>query len=256
MESSFDKSPDDDLSEQAAVFLRSVSPLVKKIGGSANILVFQSRMRVVYAATNRSAKRSRRSPTPVPNTSGPALPLAGEAVPLETADGGDYLVCFYGVPSGSMLVKYLITYCPISEIGGWVRDASVLVLVISSLFALLALAALWITARGITRPLQRLCRESERIGGGGFEEIAQSFPLLELEELRLAMKRRLPAMKKKRISYLLAACMTICLFFSVALTACASYEKSALIEKEQPELTEETKQLISLYQKARQKKII
>ena len=37
-------------------------------------------------------------------------------------------------------------------------------------------------------------------------------------------------MKKKRISYLLAACMTICLFFSVALTACASYEKSALIE--------------------------
>lgn len=57
-------------------------------------------------------------------------------------------------------------------------------------------------------------------------------------------------MKKKRISYLLAACMTICLFFSVALTACASYEKSALIEKEQPELTEETKQLISLYQKS------
>ena len=109
MESSFDKSPDDDLSEQAAVFLRSVSPMVKKMGGSANILVFQSRMRVVYAATNRSAKRSRRSPTPVPNTSGPALPLAGEAVPLETADGGDYLVCFYGVPSGSMLVKYLIT---------------------------------------------------------------------------------------------------------------------------------------------------
>lgn len=38
--------------------------------------------------------------------------------------------------------------------------------------------------------------------------------------------------------------------FLIALTACASYEKSALIEKEQPELTEETKQLISLYQKS------
>lgn len=176
-------------------FCEASAHWVKKMGGSANILVFQSRMRVIYAATNRSAKRSRRSPTPVPNTSGPALPLAGEAVPLETADGGDYLVCFYGVPSGSMLVKYLITYCPISEIGGWVRDASVLVLVISSLFALLALAALWITARGITRPLQRLCRESERIGGGGFEEIAQSFPLLELEELRLAMNRMVQKLK-------------------------------------------------------------
>ena len=68
-------------------------------------------------------------------------------------------------------------------------------LVISSLFALLALAALWITARGITRPLQRLCRESERIGGGGFEEIAQSFPLLELEELRLAMNRMVQKLK-------------------------------------------------------------
>ena len=63
-------------------------------------------------------------------------------------------------------------------------------------------------------------------------------------------------MKKRLISILLVTCMALCLFPANALTASESdddnmnmYGNSDFIEKEQTELTEETKQLILLYQR-------
>jgi len=190
MEASFERGPNRNAQDQASAFLRSVSPLVKKICGSANILIFESRMRLVYPRD----EQEREALLPLSEACTQYIlsagsDLDGDAVQVETADGNAWLIDFYEMPGKSMRVKYLITYSPISEIGVWVREAAILVLLISSFFALLALAALWLTASSITRPLRRLCRESERIGDGGFDEITPSFSLQELEELRLAMNR-------------------------------------------------------------------
>ena len=64
---------------------------------------------------------------------------------------------------------------------------SLLVLVISGLFVLVAISVLWVTARSVSRPLNRLCWEADRIGTGDFSEISPTFSLRELEQLRVSM---------------------------------------------------------------------
>ena len=64
---------------------------------------------------------------------------------------------------------------------------SLLVLGISGLFVLVAIVVLWVAARSVSRPLNWLCREAEKIGTGDFSEIAPTFSLRELEQLRESM---------------------------------------------------------------------
>ena len=69
----------------------------------------------------------------------------------------------------------------------WVNQTSLLVLGISGLFVLVAIVVLWVAARSVSRPLNWLCREAEKIGTGDFSEIAPTFSLRELEQLRESM---------------------------------------------------------------------
>lgn len=115
--------------------------------------------------------------------------LGGDADTLTASDGETYLINIYEAPVQSQRLRYIITYCPASRIGGWVTEAAVLVLAIASVFVVLVFSVLWTATRSITQPLHRLCREAERIGGGSFAEIEPAFSLKELEDLRLAMNR-------------------------------------------------------------------
>lgn len=115
--------------------------------------------------------------------------MGEDADTLTASDGETYLVNIYEAPVQSQRLRYIITYCPTSRIGGWVTEAAVLVLAIASVFVVPVFAVLWTATRSITQPLHRLCREAERIGGGSFTEIKSAFSLKELEDLRLAMNR-------------------------------------------------------------------
>ena len=58
----------------------------------------------------------------------------------------------------------------------------------------------------------------------------------------------------KRMAVIMAMCVLVCMLFSQGAPASAAegmnmYQNSDFIEKEQPELSEETKQMISLYQR-------
>jgi hypothetical protein len=86
-----------------------------------------------------------------------------------------------------MRLRYLVTYCSVSAISTWVNQTSLLVLGISGLFVLVAIVVLWVAARSVSRPLNWLCREAEKIGTGDFSEIAPTFSLRELEQLRESM---------------------------------------------------------------------
>ena len=67
------------------------------------------------------------------------------------------------------------------------NQTSILVLAISSVFVLIVIVVLWLTANSIIRPLHWLCQRAYEIGTGDFSEIQTPFSLKELEELRLAM---------------------------------------------------------------------
>ena len=186
MKSSFDTH--DISAEPVRTFLSQVGPLVRRMGGDAQLMILGGKLQVIYP----HEEQEKEAITPLAEefiqyiqTVG--LPTPGKAVALQSATGESYLVNIYEIPTKSVQLQYLITYCSTSQISSWVRSASILVLLISSIFVLLIIAVLWMTARSITQPLYRLCQGAKQIGNGQFAEIQPSFSLKELEELRLAM---------------------------------------------------------------------
>lgn len=186
MEHSFSN---EEQSDPVKSFLGKAGPMTSQMGGNARLMVLAGQMQVIYP-------RDEQLRTAV-------IPLAEEftkyiqnsvidqddTATIEASDGETYLVSIYEASMQSQRLRYIITYCPASQIGGWVTEATVLVLAIASVFVALVFTVLWAAVRSITCPLHRLCREAERIGSGSFTEIEPVFSLKELEDLRLAMNR-------------------------------------------------------------------
>ncbi len=100
-----------------------------------------------------------------------------------------YLAKIYLVPGGSKAFHYMVTYCPTNRIQTWVNKASWMVFATSFGICLVLVGILWIATLGITKPIERLCSEANRIGEGNFEPIKESFNIKELESLRLSMNQ-------------------------------------------------------------------
>lgn len=181
----------DDTSDPVKFFLGKTGPLASQIGGNARLLILAEQMQVIYPRDDQLRMAvtplAEEFTTYIQNNDIPQ----SDTTAIKANDGETYLVNIYEAPLKSQRLRYVITYCPSSRIGGWVTEATVLVLAIASVFVLLVFTVLWTAARSITQPLNRLCREAERIGGGGFVEIEPGFSLKELEDLRLAMNKML-----------------------------------------------------------------
>ncbi len=178
------------LSEPVGNFLFQISSFMHKTDKTARLMIFASRMNLIYPRD----EQERKALTPL------ALDFTqyiqehrelcnGETTSLVGSDGQSYLVNIYEAPIQSAQVKYIIAYSAVSDIGAWIMDASILVLIISLVFAFLILVILWFVIQSITHPLHQLCRKAEQIGRGNFSEITPDFTLNELEDLRLAMNR-------------------------------------------------------------------
>lgn len=171
-------------------FLIQISSLMHKTSGNARLMIFESRMRVIYPRD----EQEREMLAPLAADFAQYIEeneasLSDGTVKLISSDGQAYLLNLYKVPAKTAQVKYVAAYSAVSGIGSWVRDASILVLIISSFFVLLISVILWFAIRSITHPLHRLCHEAEKIGGGNFSEIEPAFHIRELEALRLAMNQ-------------------------------------------------------------------
>ena len=190
MESSFAGQAEtpEEASEQVGEFLRQAGPLAHRMGGRASLMVLSPDFRMVYPRD----EEERESAAPLAEAWAQAiqngeLPSGSDALEWTDNVGETWLVRVYEVPAVSMRLRYLITYCSVSSISAWVFQTSLLVLLISGLFVLLAIAVLWMTARSVSQSLNRLCREAEKIGAGDFSQIAPTFSLRELEQLRTSM---------------------------------------------------------------------
>lgn len=186
MEHSFSGGGEDDAIKS---FLGKAGPLASQMGGNARLLILAGQMQVIYPRD----EQLRAAVTPLAEEFTKYIQNGSahenDTVTFMASDGETYLVNIYETPVQSQRLRYVITYCPASRIGGWVTEAAVLVLAIASVFVVLVFAVLWTATHSITQPLHRLCREAERIGGGSFTEIEPAFSLKELEDLRLAMNR-------------------------------------------------------------------
>ena len=105
-----------------------------------------------------------------------------------TSGGQDNILSLSEIPMQSVEIKYIAAYCPTEQMDIWVNKASLIVLIISSALAIIALAVLLLTVRSVTRPVRFLCNAADRIGNGDLgSDIIQPFSVAELEELRNSM---------------------------------------------------------------------
>lgn len=178
------------MTEQEKKFLYQVSPMAARMNGESQLMILESHMRVIYPRDEQSrvevAPLAEEFTQYIHSTD---TTVGNDTVEFKASDGEKYLVNIYEVSAKSLRIQYLIAYCPTFQIGTWVKEASIMVLAISTLFVLLIIAVLWMTTRSIIQPLHRLCRGAERIGRGSFVEIEPDFSLKELEDLRMAMNR-------------------------------------------------------------------
>ncbi|MCR4892349.1 MAG: HAMP domain-containing histidine kinase [Lachnospiraceae bacterium] len=167
-------------------FMRKAGSIASEIGGNARLMILTDEMRLSYPRDRELRDKVK--------------PLVGEfsriiekgfegSTTLTVESGETFLVDISRAPAPYPQMKYIIIYCPSSRVGGWITRATILVLVISAGIAVAVFVALWLAARSVTAPLNRLCDEAERIGKGNFELISPEFSLKELEELRNAMNR-------------------------------------------------------------------
>ena len=170
--------------EQVAAFLSQIGPLMANTNGNARLIILGSRLQAIYPRDAQMREAV------LPLAEELARMIRSDAVPSALDfDGETYLVEANETPADISQLRYIIAYCPTSQIGTWVQNASLQVMAISALLAVLAFCALWAATLGIVRSMKRLCQETERIGSGAFGKIEPTFALVELEELRLSMNR-------------------------------------------------------------------
>ncbi len=177
--------------ERVSLFVRSAAPAIKRMGGAngdGRILLFAGNYNMVYPreeyereAVEPLAKACRQY---IQETDDEA---SGYTVQLSSDDGKEYLSRILKVPNDTKEIKYLISYCPVSDIGAWVGAASLRVLLISFAAAVIIILFLIYTAENVNKSIYRLCDETEKIGKGSFAGIDYSFDIAELEQLRLSM---------------------------------------------------------------------
>lgn len=175
------------MQERVRNFLKSVSGTVRRQQGRARLLIYASEHRLIYP----SDEQERDDVQGISDLCTAFMQAEGfteSAGVVRLSGGGENdLVSIYPIPAQSQQLEYLVTYCPISEIGTWINGASQMVLLIA--FGMMALIALvlWFAAASVARPLQSLCQSAAAIGAGQFDEMITAFSLREPESLRQSM---------------------------------------------------------------------
>ena len=176
--------------ERVGKFVREAATVIRRMNTDATFFVYTEEKKLVYPY-GESEKAE------VKDLSDQAVGYLGEltdetkllVTTLKRDEGGEYLAKLYLVPVNSRAFHYMVTYCPTDRIQTWVNRASWMVFATSGGISLILAGVLWMVTVGITNPLERLCREANRIGEGSFDPIGESFDLKELESLRLTMNQ-------------------------------------------------------------------
>ena len=103
---------------------------------------------------------------------------------------GRYLISLYETESHTNIRgKYLFCYVAVPDTKALLSYTGALLLLIAGALVLLALAAAWVVAGSIAKPLQALCCHTRSIGKGRFTRMERPCSIREIEELRRDFNR-------------------------------------------------------------------
>lgn len=175
----------EDKDRQLHAFLGKINHFATVYPGRARLFIYSNDYTVLYPRCKDAGSEIKNLATQFADALREDAVHTGDY--FQDADGQRYLIQVNPPPESDDDIGHIVTYIPESQIGIWVRAASIEVLVISALLCVLALLALWRASSAIRRPLNQLCSEAKRIGAGNFDPIDPDFAVREAEELRLAM---------------------------------------------------------------------
>ena len=180
-------SDNNNVRDPVKLFLGKAGPLASQTGGNAQLMVLAGNQQLIYPRDEqiRSTLSSLATIFSVHLADGTLTP--DHISTLKTNSNETYLITVYEVPFKSERLKYIIIYCATSHMDAWLSNATLIVLLISIGFSILIVIILRKLAGGITKPIHRLCYESEKIGEGIFTQIEPPFAITELENLRNSM---------------------------------------------------------------------
>lgn len=108
------------------------------------------------------------------------------------ADIGEsrFLIRLFEVKTdANVRARYFIGYIYVPDMSVWMAQAGNLLVGIAAVCLFLMGIIVWRIARGISAPLEELCRYADQIGNEGSAPISRNFSLLELERLKNRFNR-------------------------------------------------------------------
>ncbi len=166
---------------QTTEFLRKAGSLVRTAKGSARLLLYAAEKQLVFPYSEEEKNAAAALTEAV-------TPLLNDSMPNGTqtveAEGDKFLLSISITSQTSPRLQYIVVYCPVSDIGAWVEDAVRIVWLLLAALILLWLIASLLIARGLTKPLSRLCRTAESVAAGRLETVEKKFSIKEMETLR------------------------------------------------------------------------
>lgn len=164
-------------------FLRSVSAVISRTGGSARLLLFADGDRLIYPAEAEASEAE-----------GLAAVVTGMlgSSPQDTvlsvgSDGETYLLYISPCPVQTKRLTWLVTYCPVASIGTWVDSAGKTVLLLSLGLSVVFALTVFFLAHSLTRSLRMVESAAQQIQEKRFVTMERPFPTRELESLRLSV---------------------------------------------------------------------
>ena len=172
--------------ENVEHFLKQVSMQCRGNSGQADLIILSGEQHVIFP----------RNPADYPEVELIVRAISSDTdntnhtmQQIITEDHVDYLVSSYEIRTPSPRLSQIITYCPSSQTGNWVQQASILVLLITIACSALLFLALWRTAHAITIPFWQLHNAFIHIGSGNYCTLDIPFALKEPESLRLTLNQ-------------------------------------------------------------------
>ena len=174
---------------QARDFTNQIRPVLKNSGSGARVLVLNGQFEPIYPRELAAGSGDRlvydyfRDEFAVR----PEGPGRGE-VEQVALDEQVYLVYSQEMePKTAVRARYLVVYSPVYDTSALMDGVARLALAITASLAVISLAAMWVVAGSISRPIRRLCDHAKRIGRGDFHHIEERTLVREVSELTAAM---------------------------------------------------------------------
>ena len=113
---------------------------------------------------------------------------------------GSYMIQFLYNEGRSGPSRYVVCYSAIPNTGTLMDSVWRLLLLITFFCLLFSGIVIWFIARGISRPIEKLCKKAEAIGRGEYTSLPERFNIQELEELKDSMDHMAAELKKSEQS--------------------------------------------------------